>query len=91
MDRTLLQSKKYIANSLGQKFAEPVIAILETLYLESVEFTPIIGFLSSGSDPSSSIEQLSKKYEVFYRSISMGQGQEVYARKLMNSAITDVS
>ncbi|XP_058810344.1 dynein axonemal heavy chain 8 [Phymastichus coffea] len=86
MDRALSQSKKYIANSLGERFADPVIVFLDVLYEESRPNTPMIGFLSMGSDPTPYIEQLAKKMEVLCKSISMGQGQEIHARKLINSA-----
>ncbi|KAJ8670776.1 hypothetical protein QAD02_002035, partial [Eretmocerus hayati] len=89
MDRALSQSKIYIANSLGKRFAEPVIALLDVLHSESRPNTPMIGFLSMGSDPTPSIEQLAKKLELKCKSISMGQGQEVHARKLMESAVKD--
>ena len=58
---------------------------------ESRPDTPMICFLSMGSDPTHSIEHLAKKLEIICRSISMGQGQEVHARKLMQSAKTEVS
>jgi dynein heavy chain len=50
----------------------------------------MIGLLSMGSDPTPNIEQLAKKKEIICKSISMGQGQEVHARKLINKARTDV-
>ena len=90
MDRTLSQSRKYIASSLGQKYAEPVLTLLDGMHSESRPETPMICFLSMGSDPTPSIEQLAKKLEIQCKSISMGQGQEVHARKLMNSAKTEV-
>lgn len=89
-DRTITQSRKYIANSLGQRFAEPVILNLEVLYSESRASTPIVCFLSMGSDPTTFIEQTAKKLETKVKSISMGQGQEVHARKLLAQAQIDV-
>ncbi|XP_024940596.1 dynein heavy chain 8, axonemal [Cephus cinctus] len=89
LDRALSQSRKYIANSLGSKYAEPVITLLDVMLAESRPNTPMICFLSMGSDPTPSIEQLAKKMEVMCRSISMGQGQEVHARKLLNYAKTE--
>uniref|UniRef100_A0A6P7GBN3 Dynein heavy chain 8, axonemal-like n=1 Tax=Diabrotica virgifera virgifera TaxID=50390 RepID=A0A6P7GBN3_DIAVI len=88
-DRTVTQSRKYISNSLGQKFAEPVILNMETLFYESRPLTPIICFLSIGSDPTPYIEQLARRLELKVRSISMGQGQEVHARKLMTLAMSE--
>lgn len=90
MDRALSQSRKYIASSLGAKYAEPVITLLDVMHSESRPNTPMICFLSMGSDPTPTIEQLAKKMEIVCRSISMGQGQEVHARRLLNSAKTEV-
>ncbi|KAK9298339.1 hypothetical protein QLX08_008257 [Tetragonisca angustula] len=89
IDRTLSQSRKYISTSLGEKYAEPVITLLDVMLAESRPDTPMICFLSMGSDPTHSIEHLAKKLEIICRSISMGQGQEVHARKLMQSAKTE--
>lgn len=89
-DRTVTQATKYLASSLGQKFSEPVILNLEIMYYESRSLTPIICFLSIGSDPTPYIEQLAKRLETKVKSISMGQGQEVHARKLLNQAMTEV-
>ncbi|KAK9891390.1 hypothetical protein WA026_014631 [Henosepilachna vigintioctopunctata] len=88
-DRTMVQSRKYIANSMGQKFAEPVILNFEIMYGESRPLTPMICFLTIGSDPTPYIEQLAKKLEFGCKSISMGQGQEVHARKMLAAAMQD--
>lgn len=61
------------------------------MHAESRPNTPMVCFLSMGSDPTPSIHQLAKKIEVSCRSISMGQGQEVHARRLLQSAKTEVS
>lgn len=90
MDRTLSQSRKYIASSLGAKYAESVITLFDVMHSESRPNTPMICFLSMGSDPTPNIEQLAKKMEIVCRSISMGQGQEVHARRLLSSAKTEV-
>lgn len=90
MDRTLSQSRKYIAHSLGAKYAEPVITLLDVMYSESRPNTPLVCFLSMGSDPTPSIEQLAKKMEIVCKSVSMGQGQELHARRLLNNAKTEV-
>ncbi|XP_029675665.1 LOW QUALITY PROTEIN: dynein heavy chain 8, axonemal-like [Formica exsecta] len=89
MDRALSQSRKYMASSLGAKYAEPVITLLDVMHSESRPNTPMICFLSMGSDPTHSIEQLAKRMEIVCRSVSMGQGQEVHARRLLNSAKTE--
>jgi len=65
--------------------------MLEAMHEESRPDTPLICFLSMGSDPTPSIEQLAKKLEIMCNSVSMGQGQEVHARRLLTSAKTEVS
>ncbi|XP_076759064.1 dynein heavy chain 8, axonemal kl-3 [Xylocopa sonorina] len=89
IDRTLSQSRKYISSSLGERYSEPVITLLDVMHSESRPDTPMICFLSMGSDPTPSIEQLAKRMEIICRSISMGQGQEVHARRLLQSAKTE--
>ncbi|XP_074805212.1 dynein axonemal heavy chain 8 [Natator depressus] len=81
-DRTLSQARKYIADSLEEKYTEPVILNLEKTWEESETRTPLICFLSMGSDPTIQIDALARKLKLECRTISMGQGQEVHARKL---------
>ncbi|PKU47169.1 dynein heavy chain axonemal [Limosa lapponica baueri] len=82
-DRTLSQARKYIADSLDEKYTEPVILNLEKTWEESDTRTPLICFLSMGSDPTIQIDSLARKLKLECRTISMGQGQEVHARKLI--------
>uniref|UniRef100_A0A8C3TQI8 Dynein axonemal heavy chain 8 n=1 Tax=Catharus ustulatus TaxID=91951 RepID=A0A8C3TQI8_CATUS len=82
-DRTLSQARKYIASSLHEKYTEPVILNLRKTWEESDMRTPLICFLSMGSDPTDQINSLCRKLNLECRTISMGQGQEVHARKLM--------
>lgn len=63
-DRTLSQSRKYVADSLGEKFAEGVILDIEKVWDESEPRTPLVGLLSMGSDPTNSIEALAKKLKI---------------------------
>ncbi|XP_052128978.1 dynein axonemal heavy chain 8-like [Frankliniella occidentalis] len=88
-DRTLAQSRKYVMSSLGPQFAEPVITNLEAMLGESRPLTPMVCFLSMGSDPTPGIESLAKKMGTACRNISMGQGQEVHARKLVQSSMEE--
>ncbi|XP_076295220.1 dynein heavy chain 8, axonemal kl-3 [Lasioglossum baleicum] len=89
MDRTLSQSRKYIASALGERYAEPVLTLLDAMHGESRPNTPMICFLSMGSDPTTGIQQLARRKELICKSISMGQGQEVHARRLLQSAKTE--
>ncbi|XP_063956179.1 dynein axonemal heavy chain 8-like [Lytechinus pictus] len=85
-DRTIPQARKYIADSMGSRYADPVILDMEKTWEESDVHTPLICFLSMGSDPTSQIEGLGKKLRVACRAISMGQGQEVHARRLIHQS-----
>lgn len=88
-DRTLPMARKYIAESLGQVYAEGIILNLEGMWQESEKRTPIICFLSMGSDPTDSIVNLAKKNNLPCGAISMGQGQEVHARRLLQQRMAE--
>lgn len=63
-DRTVFQARKYVAHSLGDKYTEPVILDLEKTWEESDTRTPLICFLSMGSDPTIQIDALAKKLKL---------------------------
>ncbi|KAF8767992.1 Dynein gamma chain like protein [Argiope bruennichi] len=84
-DRTLAQARKYVADSMGQSYADPVILNMDDMWAESTPRSPLICLLTMGSDPTQQIESLAKQKDLYFGAISMGQGQEVHARKLMNN------
>ncbi|CAL4160352.1 unnamed protein product, partial [Meganyctiphanes norvegica] len=86
-DRTISQAARYIKSALGDEYADSVILDLEATWDEADNRTPLVCFLSVGSDPSSQIEALAKAKEMEFCFISMGQGQEEHARKLLMTAI----
>ncbi|XP_033755107.1 LOW QUALITY PROTEIN: dynein heavy chain 5, axonemal-like [Pecten maximus] len=86
-DRTMAQARKYIADTLGDKYAEGVILDLEKMWMESTSRTPLVCLLSMGSDPTTLIEALAKKHKIECHAISMGQGQEVHARRLLTQGV----
>ncbi|KAM4687754.1 dynein axonemal heavy chain 5 [Discoglossus pictus] len=88
-DRTIAQARKYIMDSMGSKYAEGVILDLEKTWEESNPRTPLICFLSMGSDPTDSIIALGKRQKIETRYVSMGQGQEVHARKLLQQTMAN--
>ena len=59
----MTQARKYIAESMGANYAENVILDLEKTWEESDCNTPLINFLSMGSDPTSLIENLAKRHK----------------------------
>ncbi|KAH0618009.1 hypothetical protein JD844_016916 [Phrynosoma platyrhinos] len=86
-DRTIAQARKYIMDIMGEKYVEGVILDLEKTWEESDPRTPLICFLSMGSDPTDSIIALGKRLKIETRYVSMGQGQEVHARKLLQQTM----
>uniref|UniRef100_A0A8C3EUT6 Dynein axonemal heavy chain 5 n=1 Tax=Corvus moneduloides TaxID=1196302 RepID=A0A8C3EUT6_CORMO len=82
-DRTIAQARKYITDTMGEKYAEGVILDLEKTWEESDPRTPLICFLSMGSDPTDSIIALGKRLKTETCCVSMGQGQGIHARKLL--------
>ncbi|CAF0880138.1 unnamed protein product [Rotaria sordida] len=76
----------YINDSLGPKYGEGVVLDMEKMWDESDKCSPMICFLSMGSDPTVQIETLAKKKSIDCSAISMGQGQEVHARRLLAQA-----
>jgi dynein heavy chain len=88
LDRTISMSRQYIASSMQPRYAESQILDLDAMLSESNKRTPMICLLSQGSDPSSDIENLAKKHKIDCKAISMGQGQEVHARKLLSAFMT---
>ncbi|XP_064515055.1 dynein axonemal heavy chain 5-like isoform X4 [Pseudopipra pipra] len=88
-DHTVAQARHYIAESLGEKYAEGFILEMEAMWTESDCRTPLTCLLSVGSDPTESIERLAKSKNIPCRAISMGQGQEVHARHLLNQCMQD--
>ncbi|XP_028985303.1 dynein axonemal heavy chain 5 isoform X3 [Betta splendens] len=88
-DRTIAQARKYIMDTMGEKYVEGVILDFEKMWEESDPRTPLICFLSMGSDPTDSIIALGKRLKTETRYVSMGQGQEVHARKLLQQTMAN--
>lgn len=86
----MAQARKYVAYSQGDIFNIAIVIDFEKMFDESIPMTPLICFLSMGSDPTPTIEGLAKRFRIEYNVMSMGQGQEVHARKLMLEALKNV-
>ena len=85
-DRTLIAAQAYITENLSSKFIESVPLDMEELYAESNPKCPMIFLLSKGSDPTTLIEELARKHKTQTLGVSMGQGQEVIAKKFITQA-----
>lgn len=87
-DRTIFETRNYIQDSLGVKYTEIPVLSFDVLWDESQCKTPLLGILSSGADPTSNIQALAKKKNVELLIVSMGQGQEILARRYLHQTMT---
>ena len=85
-DRTLVAAQAYISDAIGAHFVESVPLNMENTWAESTPFVPLICLLSPGADPTKLIEELAKRKKIKTLGVSMGQGQEIIARRLMTTA-----
>ena len=83
-DRTMVVTKQYIAEAMGKRYVDFPPLNLENTHAESTERVPFVCILSSGSDPTDLIMLLAKKRKTEVLSVSMGQGQEVVARRFVD-------
>jgi len=88
-DRTLVAAQEYISEAIGQRFVESVPLNMESTWGESHSRTPLICLLSPGADPTKLIEELAKRKKIKVLGVSMGQGQEIIARKYMSTATVE--
>ena len=91
MDRTMIVAQEYISSCMGQKYVDSHPLNVESMHAESDERTPLICILSMGSDPTDLIMNLAKKKKKEVQSVSMGQGQEVIARKYVETGVANGS
>jgi len=88
-DRALIATDTYVASSLGRRFVLSKPLDLKALSEETTAFVPMITLLSMGSDPTGIITELARKKKIKVASISMGQGQEPAARKLLDQGTSE--
>jgi len=86
-DRMLLSAQEYMIDKLGERYVDSRPLDLAVTVDEANERVPIIALLSMGSDPTNLICDLAKKRKRQVLMISLGQGQEPAARKLLSTAI----
>ena len=86
-DRTITATAEFIQETLGEeRYTKPVSDTMESIFNSSGNKIPILFLLSAGSDPTSSIDELSKKKKKNLSKISMGEGQEKKAISLIQEA-----
>jgi dynein heavy chain len=86
-DRAMPGIQRYVKEELGQRYVDSIPLDFNVAHQESTERTPFICLLSAGADPTQMIEDLAKKKKKKTSSISMGQGQEVVARRLVTAGV----
>ena len=89
-DRTILATKNFINKAIdimGPDYTEPVTDTVENVYDQMLERVPVIYLLSVGADPTDAIETLARKKKQTVQAISLGEGQEVYAKKAVNNGL----
>jgi len=88
-DRTRLAANTFIGSVLGERYIDPAPARLDEIHAVSNNKTPIILLLTPGADPTSQLEELAKKKGVKIYAVSMGEGQEPYARRSMEQGMDE--
>jgi len=82
-DRVMPATAIFIAAKLDQKFVEPPPLDLEAIYEESSCITPLLFVLTPGMDPTGSVRALATAKSQQWSTISLGQGQEPKATKMI--------
>ena len=82
---------EFIIVKMGPKYVEPPAFSLDVSYAESNACMPLVFILSSGQDITAAIDEFAKKMgfdpmKGRLTSISLGQGQDVKAIKLIHDA-----
>ena len=88
-DRAVLASQKFIRRVLGEEFMAPVTDQIGEVYEESMPGKPILFLLAPGSDPTNAIDELARKKRIPTAKVSMGEEQEIIAKKHIDDAQRD--
>jgi dynein heavy chain len=92
-DRTMIAADEYIQEALEPKYTDTFPLNLEQTHqdvcdlVEAPERVPFIFVLTPGSDPTELVTQLAKKRKKEVLSVSMGQGQEIVARRYISTSV----
>jgi dynein heavy chain len=79
-DRFTLAVRMLVTDIMGKKYTDPESIQLEDIWGDASKFQPVILLLTPGADPTISLQELAKKKMVKINAVSMGEGQEKYAR-----------
>uniref|UniRef100_A0A182T3H2 Uncharacterized protein n=1 Tax=Anopheles maculatus TaxID=74869 RepID=A0A182T3H2_9DIPT len=90
IDRVYRMLNNYVSQTMGEEFITPPILSFDSIYEQSTASTPVVFILSPGSDPTSDLMKLADRCGfggTKFKHISLGQGQEGAALKLLYSAL----
>mmetsp|Transcript_64893 Transcript_64893/g.119431 ORF Transcript_64893/g.119431 Transcript_64893/m.119431 type:complete len:4522 (+) Transcript_64893:77-13642(+) len=85
-DRVGLAVAMFISSKMDPKFTEPPPLDLEQIYEESSCYTPLLFVLTPGMDPTAQVKALATAKHQSWQQISLGQGQEPKATKMLEDA-----
>ncbi|ETN61879.1 dynein heavy chain 10, axonemal [Anopheles darlingi] len=90
VDRVYRMLNNYVAQTMGEEYITPPILSFDAIYEQSTATTPVVFILSPGSDPTNDLMKLADRCgfggSKFWH-ISLGQGQEPAALKLLYAAL----
>lgn len=81
LDRLSFAITNFISNELGPQFIEPPVMDVKSALEDSSCKTPLIFLLSPGVDPTNTLVGLATSNNIYYESLSLGQGQSLVATK----------
>eukprot|EP00002_Diphylleia_rotans_P028875 TRINITY_DN5840_c0_g1_i3.p1 TRINITY_DN5840_c0_g1~~TRINITY_DN5840_c0_g1_i3.p1 ORF type:complete len:4482 (-),score=987.95 TRINITY_DN5840_c0_g1_i3:157-13602(-) len=84
-DRTMSAALEYVRGALGKRYLANNLLDFDGVLADSNPRRPIVLIISPGVDPSSLVVDASKKRKIELYSLSLGQGQDSIARKLLAS------
>ena len=85
-DRIKSSARLFVERALGSEFLASKAADLSQVVRSSGPDVPIICVISPGADPTSRIHDLARKFKAKCLDISMGEGQEKFARECLSLA-----
>jgi dynein heavy chain, axonemal len=88
-DRVYRAMNLYVIDALGEEFITPPVVDFKAICDETVPQTPVVIILSPGQDPTDELMKLAAKQGMLerFKYISLGQGQEEAAMKLLEESI----
>lgn len=90
VDRVYVGVSSFVVEQLGERYVQPPVVSIKSVFEQSTPASPIVFVLSPGSDPYADLAKLADEMEFRARlkTLSLGQGQEAMARTLLETGAT---